>query len=284
VEGNSLLRYVSDLIGERHPVTAPAALDRTAECIADGFGRIGLDVVRDGFRAFGRTHHNIIATRPGRVQDAPPLIIAAHYDAVAGSPGADDNASGVAAILEAARRLSRLSLNHPVQFIAFGLEEENLIGSRAYVSRLMREKRPIHGAIVLECVGFTDFRDGSQRKPAGLPIAIPTTGNFLGVIGNTASAELLQGFTAAARKQAPDLPLVPLIVPGRGEALPDTRRSDHAAFWDAGLPALMLTDTADFRNPNYHSPTDTLETLDLGFLTHVARSVAAAAIELDLPR
>jgi Zn-dependent M28 family amino/carboxypeptidase len=105
-------------------------------------------------------------------------------------------------------------------------------------------------------------------------------GNFLGIIGNEASRDLIVAVERSARSAAPAMPTLALAVPGRGEALPDVRRSDHAAFWDEGYPAVMLTDTANFRNPHYHLPSDTLDTLDLGFIEAVSRTVAASVVEL----
>jgi hypothetical protein len=160
------------------------------------------------------------------------------------------------------------------------LEEEHLLGSLAYVAHLREAGQSLTGAIVLECVGFTSSQDGSQQKPPGVPIAVPTTGNFLAIVGNTASSKLVAGFEAAARKHVPDLKTFPLVVAGNGEQLPDTRRSDHAAFWHYGYPAIMLTDTSNFRNPHYHQPTDTIDTLDITFMIRIADAVTSAAIDL----
>src|SRR5207244_3343795 len=209
----------------------------------------------------------------------PPLIIAAHYDTVEGSPGADDNASALAVMLEVARNLRGVPLTRSVRFIAFCLEEENLLGSLAYASSLQEANEEICGAIVLECVGFARAEDGSQQQPS-IPIAVPTVGDFLGIVGNVVSAPLVKAVEAAANQAVPELKTVSLLVPGNGELLPDTRRSDHAAFWHHGYPAVMLTDTANFRNPHYHQPTDTFETLNLAFMEQVARAVTAAAIAL----
>jgi uncharacterized membrane protein YkvA (DUF1232 family) len=113
-----------------------------------------------------------------------------------------------------------------------------------------------------------------------IPVTLPTVGDFLGIVGNAASAHLVKAVEAAANHAVPELKTITLVVPGNGELLPDTRRSDHAAFWHYGYPAVMLTDTANFRNPHYHQPTDTFETLNLDFLEQVARAVTAAAIAL----
>ena len=208
---------------------------------------------------------------------AAPLILAAHYDTVIGSPGADDNASALAVLLDVARRVATTRLSRPVRFIAFCLEEENLLGSRAYVEQLGMAQPPILGAIILECVGYARDEEGTQKIPPGVPVTVPTAGNFLAVIGNQGSLALTLAVEQAMR---PHLPVVPLVVPGNGEQLPDTRRSDHTAFWEQGLPAVMLTDTANFRNPHYHQPTDRLETLNLDFMAAVADAVTAAMMML----
>ena len=155
-----------------------------------------------------------------------------------------------------------------------------MLGSLAYASSLQAAHEEICGAIVLECVGYARTEEGSQQKPPILPIAIPTVGDFLGVVGNVVSAPLVRAVEAAANLAVPELKTVSLLVPGNGELLPDARRSDHAAFWHHGYAAVMLTDTANFRNPHYHQPTDTFETLNLAFMEQVARGVTAAAIAL----
>ena len=278
--------HLRALVGERHPLTSPAALLRTESYLTEEFRGNGWEVATHAFEALGGTYRNVVATLPPPVPhltsspvpraSGPPLIIGAHYDAVAGSPGADDNASGLAVLLEVARRLAEVSPSGPVHLIAFCLEEQNLLGSLAYAERLQARGEEIQGALILECVGYTCSKPGSQRLPAGLPIETPPVGDFLGVVGNQDSAGLLASFEKAANREVPSLKTVSLAVPGQGEAFPDTRRSDHAAFWHYGFPALMLTDTADYRNPHYHQPTDTLDTLDLEFMARVAEAVTAA--------
>ncbi len=277
-----LRAHLLALIGDRHPVSSPATLRQAEHYLVGQFQHLGLEVSSHPFDAFGGTYRNVVATLPAssradRQEGAPPLIIAAHYDTVPGSPGADDNASGLAVILEVAHSLREGSLNREVRFIGFCLEEANLLGSLAYAAQLKAAKHEIIGAIVLECVGYARSEEGSQQVPPGIPITVPSVGNFLAIIGNTASADLTAAVERAAK---PHLPVVALVVPGNGELLPDTRRSDHAAFWHHGFPAVMLTDTANFRNPHYHQPTDTLDTLDLSFLERVTGAVAAAVIDL----
>jgi aminopeptidase YwaD len=277
---DGILSNLRALISERHPVSSPANLRRAHDYLADQYARLGLEVSFHTFRAFGGNYKNIIGTlQPASGASRTrrlPMIVAAHYDTVQGSPGADDNASGLAVMLEVARRLREVSTLCEVRFIAMCLEEENLLGSLAYAAFLRSINEEIAGAIVLECVGYTSDKHGSQTAPRGMPFAIPTTGDFLGIVGNTASLRLVKGLEQATSREVPELKTVSIVVPGDGEQLPDTRRGDHAAFWDFGYPAVMLTDTANFRNPHYHRPTDTLETLDLNFIDRVARSVSAA--------
>jgi len=276
-------RHLRALIGERHPVSSPAALRRAEGYLAEQLEALGLLVSTHPFKALGDTYRNVIGTRPASgpsPEGAAPLIVAAHYDTVRGSPGADDNASALVVLLEAVQRLRSVPLRREIRFIAFALEEEDLLGSLAYVSSLKRDGHEIGGAIVLECVGYASTTEGSQQKPPGVPIAVPTVGDFLAIVGNAASAALAAAVEGAARERVPDLKTAALVVPGNGELFPDTRRSDHAAFWHHGYPAVMLTDTANFRNPNYHASTDTIETLDLEFMEKVARTITATVIRL----
>jgi aminopeptidase YwaD len=281
---DGILSNLRALISERHPLSSPANLRRAHDYLADQYERLGLEVSFHTFRAFGGSYKNVLGTlHPASGASRtprPPLIVAAHYDTVQGSPGADDNASGLAVMLEVARRLREVSTSCEVRFIAMCLEEHDLLGSLAYAASLRDINEEIAGAIVLECVGYTSDKNGSQTAPRGVPVAIPTTGDFLGIVGNTASVKLVKAFEQASTREVPELKTVSIVVPGEGEQLPDTRRSDHAAFWRFGYPAVMLTDTANFRNPHYHQPTDTLETLDLNFIHRVARSVSAAATSL----
>jgi len=210
----------------------------------------------------------------------PPLLIGAHYDTVSGSPGADDNASGLAVLLEVASCLRAQPLVRPVWLVAFCLEEQDRLGSQAFASRFKAERRELAGAIILECVGFARSEAGTQQTPPGVPIAVPTHGDFLAIVGNEASRSLVLQLEQDARRHAASLKPLSLVVPGRGEAMPHTRRSDHASFWDVDYPAVVLTDTANFRNPHYHRETDTVATLNLVFLSNVATTVTATAIQI----
>jgi aminopeptidase YwaD len=278
VQADRFIPHLRHLIGERHPDSSPGSLQAAADYLTQQFTGLGLMTSRHEFSVRGKTYGNVIATTPpAQPESALPLILAAHYDTVMGSPGADDNASALAVLLDVASRLAAMPLRRPIRFLAFCLEEENLLGSRAYVAHLKSTRQSIEGAIILECVGYASDEEDSQKIPPGVPVAVPTVGNFLAVIGNQQSQNLTISLDHTMRSH---VPIVPLVVPGNGELLPDTRRSDHTSFWEQGFAAVMLTDTANFRNPHYHRPTDTLDTLNLDFMGQVADGVTAAVVEL----
>ncbi len=282
--------HVRSLEGVRHPLTAPAALDRAADYVAAELARVGCRVIELPFIDHGRPYRNIIGTLPGKGEQSEQVIVMAHYDTVAGSPGADDNASGVAVLLEIAAKLALLSFERTILFVGVSLEENahdgdhgsGTRGSRALAAHAREQGWEIAGVIVLESVAFAG-EDVIQTAPPGVPITVPKTGNFLAVVGNERSEALVDGFSRTVCRLGSDLPHLALTVPGNGERLPDTRRSDHAPFWDAGFPAVMLTDTTNFRNPHYHRPSDTLETLNLGFAAQVCAVTAAFVAELARP-
>jgi len=282
VNPEPLLRHLRLLARERHPISSPASLRWAERYLLDEFQQLGLHTSTHAFQSLGGTYHNVVASIPARdgCGDRPPLILGAHYDTVMDSPGADDNASGLAVLLEVARRLTGVPLAREVRFIGFCLEEADLLGSLAYVADLRGRSAALLGAIVLECVGFTRSDPGSQRAPAELPIAVPPCGDFLAIVANSESTALAEAIEQSVNREVPELRTASLVVPGQGELFPDTRRSDHAAFWRYGYPAVMLTDTADFRNPHYHRASDTLETLDFVFMQQVAAAVTVAAIDL----
>jgi aminopeptidase YwaD len=214
----------------------------------------------------------------------PLVIIGAHYDTVRGSPGADDNASAVAALLELARWVRpQLDGDGPftarLQLAAYDLEEYGVIGSSIHSREVLESGADVRGMISLEMLGFTDRNFGSQGLPPHLVGMYPDVGDFIGVCGNEASEELVKLVTEGMKSVA-GLPVEFIAVPGRGQMLPETRLSDHSSFWDRGLKALMITDTAFFRNPHYHQRTDTPETLDYPFLANVTAGACEAVWRL----
>ncbi len=267
--------HLKTLVGIRHHETAPDHLERAADYIRERFISFGLQVSEQNFEVFGHQNRNIIGRIEGSNPESPVLILGAHYDTVSRSPGADDNASGLAVLLEAARILSAQAPETPILFIAFAQEEQGCLGSRFFIEDFVQTGREIQGMIALECVGFAKDEPGSQQAIPNLPVTVPDRGNFLALVANLEASKLIKGMEGAVARAGEGLPSVSLTVPGTGLDFPDTRRSDHAPFWDAGLPALMLTDTANYRNPNYHLPGDGLETLNRMFIKNVAESVIA---------
>jgi Zn-dependent M28 family amino/carboxypeptidase len=226
-----------------------------------------------------------LLTRPLPEDDRLPLVvIGAHYDSIPTSPGADDNASAVAALIELARWIGpRLRDDPPtgarLQLAAYDLEEYGMVGSWLHAKEIKKKRIPLRGMISLEMLGYIDHRPGSQKLPPVVKHLYPDVGDFIGVCGNEASQDLLQVVTQAMRS-VPGLPVEHIAVPGNGELLPETRLSDHSSFWDHGYAALMVTDTSFYRNPHYHQPSDTAETLDYPFLAKVTAGVCEAASRL----
>jgi Zn-dependent M28 family amino/carboxypeptidase len=280
-----LVEHLSKLTrGPRTPNSASHA--RTRRHILSCLHRAGFDAEEFDFVVGQRQGFNIF-TRPLPVRAGLPLlIVGAHYDSVTDSPGADDNATGIAALLALADELAPQRANHSawkccIQLAGYDLEEYGMLGSMIHAWEVKRSDVRLRGMIALEMLGYTDHRPGSQRLPPHLKGAYPDTGNFIGICGNEASREFVQ-LVEAGMRSISGLPVESLFVPGTGEAIPEVRLSDHSSFWDAGYPALMITDTSFFRNPHYHRATDTVETLDLEFLEKVTRGLCAAVVQMLL--
>ena len=277
VSQSGVRRHLERLVGPRDPFDGHARMEAAADYIATSFTGSELSVMEDRFRFEDRTYRNLIASLPGSSKDGQVLVIA-HYDTVPDCPGADDNASGIAGLLEAAGALAQHGFQKDLLFVAFALEEYGYPGSLHYVQQASARMAPIVGVFDLEMIGYTG---PTQAAPPG--VTAPAIGDFIGVIGNRRSEGLVSLFKDGAARFVPSLPVEGLIVEGNGEALPVVRLSDHAPFWDAGHRAVMITDTAFLRNPHYHQPTDTLETLDLAFLRNVAAATAVVAALLAVP-
>lgn len=274
----NLKRHVENIHFDRNPYDHYQELEQAAQYIEREFQKIGWEVKEDTFQWEGRSYKNIVAEKKGMTSPHRVFILGAHYDTVPGSPGADDNASAIAVLLEVARNIQTAPLDGTVRLIAFSLEEYNFIGSTHYVEKFQRGEEKILGMISLEMVGFTGPR---QDYPPYLnPKYYPNVGDFIAIIGNERSKELLEKVCQSFRAHVPRLPLEFLVVPGNGEGMEEVRLSDHSTFWDQGVPALMITDTAFLRNPNYHLPSDRMETLDFEFMRKVAIGVYYSILEL----
>ncbi|MFS8804106.1 M28 family peptidase [Synechococcus sp. R55.6] len=225
------------------------------------------------FEAGGRLHRNWILKLPGSRSGRQPILIGAHFDAAPATPGADDNASGIAVLLELARHFAANPAPSPLWLVAFDLEERGMVGSGAYAQFLQRQRQSLRLMLSLEMLGYRDPAPGSQDYPAGLEKLYPNRGDYIGLIGNWPTwGDLLK---LQRDFQKVGIPCCWLLAGQRGLILPATRLSDHSPFWDAGYAAVMVTDTAFLRNPHYHKPSDTLETLDQDFLTGVCQGLMA---------
>lgn len=238
-----------------------------------------------------RTWRNIYVEIPGREIPEEVIIVGAHFDSRERTPGADDNATGTAAAFEIARVLKDRPMRRTVRIVFFNLEEIGLHGSREHAewtkARIEAGAERVVGMLSLEMLGYYSDEPNSQRSPIP-PIpgvfSPPTVGNFLGVVATRASAPFAREIVAAMREAEGELPIFLIdFIPDAGGAFGDVRRSDHAPFWDIGVPALLVTDTSEFRTPHYHQPSDTWETLDEDRFTAAVRAIAGAVWRLAGP-
>ena len=276
-------------IGERN-MWRYAQLNAAADFIEDSFSRAGLHPRRDSYEIRGQACHNIEVEIPGTqgaAVSSPPsiILIGAHYDSVFGSPGANDNGSGVAAMLALARRFAGKTTQHTLRFVAFVNEEPPYflggdMGSFVYASRCKARGDKISAMISLETIGYFSDAPHSQTYPSpGLGMFYPRVGNFIGFVSNVHSRTLLRRVIALFRKYAK--------IPSEGAALPSfvpgVSWSDQWSFWRCGYPGIMVTDTAPFRYPHYHSASDTPDKLDYDRFTLVVSGMEKVIEDLDKP-
>jgi aminopeptidase YwaD len=275
---DSLRQHVESIHFDRNPSDHAEEMEEAARFIFSELQKAGLKVWKEPFQWEGRWFYNVVAEKRGLTSPDHLLILGAHYDTVPGSPGADDNASAVAVLLEVAKQVQGVTLSSSVRFVAFALEEYGYVGSTHHARRARDQAEKIDGMISLEMVGFTG---PEQRYPPYInPKYYPNVGDFIGIVANERSKGVLEGVRRALRTCIPKLPAEFIVVPGNGEGLEEVRLSDHSPFWDQGYPALMVTDTAFLRNPNYHLPGDTMETLDFEFMRKVAVGVTYSVVTL----
>lgn len=263
-----LQAHLEQVARERDPYLATAGHFFVQQYITTQLAQWGT-VTTHTFKRPQATHTNLILDLPGRSPEhTRPILIGAHYDAVPGTPGTDDNATGVAALLELARAIAVEPAKYPVRLVAFDLEERGMVGSAAYAQRLKQNGEALRLMLSLEMLGYCTQAPNSQRYPTEILKRIyPDRGNFIALIGNLPTLPDLQHFCQAFHQSG--VPSRWLPVAGGGEVLPAVRLSDHSSFWDQGYQAMMITDTAFMRNPHYHESSDRIDTIDFEFFTSV---------------
>ncbi len=273
------VKYVAQDIGLRDYLNYDN-LQKTAEFILDTFNSIGYDTEILEYTIDNQVFKNIIVNRLGRNKNAGTIVVGAHYDSCY-NPGADDNASGIAGLIELARLLKDEELNCNVKFVAFVNEEppffmtENM-GSRVFARLAKKKKEAILAAIILESIGYYSDEANSQDYIQPLGLFYPNKGNFIAVVGNIPSSRAVLAVASSFKKNS-TLPLEFLISPS---FLPAVDFSDHWSFWKEGFRALMVTDTAFLRNKNYHTQNDSYETLDYKRMALVVRGLRSAILDL----
>ena len=281
-EGNeanliSTVRYLSEEIGERSFRDLPK-LNKTADYIESSLHSFGCLVSRQAFTYGGWTYYNVI----GEVKGSHPekkeiLIIGAHYDTVVGTTGADDNASGVAGLLELARLTALGPAERTIRFVAFSLEEPPVfgtqdMGSYVYARQAVHEGVKVYGMISLEMIGYFCEEKGCQAYPPGVGWLFPDKGNFISFVGNLSS----RSFTKKVKKYFAKASNFPVETLNTFSSVTGLDFSDHRNFWRFGFDAFMITDTAFYRNRNYHEPEDTWEKLDFKRMSQVVTGLYRA--------
>lgn len=273
--------HVAEEIGERNVQHCPKELAQAADDIEAEFVSAGYEVNRQEYQVSGTTCRNLEVEIPGTTVPDEIVIIGAHYDSVEGSPAANDNASGVAAILSLARSFSSSPGDRTLRFVAFVNEEApyahtDQMGSWVYARRCRERDEKVVAMMSLETIGYYSDEPSSQKYPPPVGLLYPSTGNFIAFVGNTRYGALVRQVVAAFRQHE--------RFPSEGGVLPEVMtaigRSDHRSFWQEGYPALMVTDTANFRYPYYHTPEDTVDKIDFERMARVVRGLQAVIAEL----
>jgi acetylornithine deacetylase/succinyl-diaminopimelate desuccinylase-like protein len=276
-----LRRDVQRLSRAERSLSYSGGLASAADDIQAELSRAGYAVHRQRYKVDGRPSDNLEVELPGAARAQEIVVVGAHYDSVELTTGADDNASGAAALLSLARTFAGAHPARTLRFVAFTNEEPPYfqtpnMGSLVYARRCRDRGERVVAMLSLESVGFYSDQPGSQKYPFPFGLFYPKTGDFVGFVGNTGSRalvhETLAAFRAAARFPSEGV-AAPGVVPGVGW-------SDHWSFWQAGYPAVMVTDTAPFRNPDYHTPHDTPERLSYAPFARVVAGLERVVEEL----
>lgn len=264
------LHRLAEEIGERN-LDHPESYKKAEANLTQVMRSYGYKVHRQVYRVGRGEVANLVAIRPGNT--GKTLVVGAHYDTAHGTPGADDNASGCAALLELARLLKKTKKGPTLRLVFFANEEPEYfqtegMGSLVYARKCAKNKDQLAGMLSLECIGYYSDQPQSQKFPVGIT-GYPDTGNFLGFVSDLSSKPLMERCLGLFKKGSK--------MPAEGLAAPSFLKgigwSDHWSFWQCGYQAVMVTDTAPFRNPNYHAHTDRLKTVDLKRLAQVVQGL-----------
>jgi len=278
-----LRRHVEVLsveIGERH-VWRPSALAKSADYIEQTLQAEGYEVARQGYEVQGQEVFNLEVELRGQTRPEEVVVVGAHYDSIPDCPAANDNASGVAGVLELARHFRERRLDRTLRLVAFVNEEPPFfqgeeMGSLVYARAAAKRGDKIITMLSLETIGHFSDEPGSQQYPFPFSLFYPSAGNFIGFVGDRSSADLIKRCVASFRTHT--------SFPSEGAALPDMIEgigwSDHWAFWQVGVPALMVTDTAPFRYAHYHEASDTIDKLDFARMARVVAGIGRVVEEL----
>ncbi|MCE9548067.1 MAG: M28 family peptidase [Planctomycetia bacterium] len=271
-------------IGERN-LRHAAAYAQATEFVEQQLKATGHDVTRQVFDVKGRPCVNLELEITGNRQPAEIVVVGAHYDSAQGTPAANDNGSGVVALLALARRLKDHKPARTLRLVAFANEEPpyfqtDAMGSLVYAKQCQAKKEKIVAMLSLETMGYFSDAADSQKYPAQVSQFYPNTGNFIAFVGNIESRSLVEHTVATFRQQAK--------FPCEGGAMPGyldgVGWSDHWSFWQCGYPGVMVTDTALFRYPHYHKATDTPDKVDTGRLARVVSGLQSVIVDLANPR
>jgi hypothetical protein len=276
----SHVTMLAGVIGERNYMKL-RALDSAASYVRASFDSLGYQVTEQTYRARDTTFRNIEVALPGSTRPGEIVVVGGHYDSVFDSPGADDNASGTAAVLELARLLRQGKHDRTIRFVAFANEEPPFfftddMGSLRYARAARARGDSIVAMISMESMGYYSDTPGSQRYPPVLGWFYPDRGNFIGIVGNIGSRSLVHRVVRDFRGTT-QFPSAGSAAPTQ---LPGVAWSDHWSFWQAGYDGVMVTGTAPFRNHNYHERTDRPDSLNYDRMARVVDGVGRVIARL----
>lgn len=265
-----LLQHLHQLARPRHARWDELGLMAVRAYITEQFNNLG-STEQHSFNHGIDAGVNLVLKLPGQEEHLEPLLIGAHYDGPLHSVGADDNASGMAALLELANRWAAMPPRRPVWLVAFDQEEWGMVGSAALAHQLRQSGQRLKLMVSLEMLAYTSEQQNYPHE--AMRAVYGERGDFIALVANTGSGLMLHKLVKA---MGAHVPTKVLPVPNGGHAIPEVRLSDHSPFWDTGYNAMMVTDTSFMRNPNYHQMSDTIETLDLPFFANVVEGLDRA--------